>query len=56
MRPDCCLQWHRTVAEKGRCHLGELDVDGQIKEDEIGKACSTHRGKRNACRILVGDP
>jgi hypothetical protein len=28
----------------------------QIKEDEMGRACSTHGEKRNAYRILVGKP
>jgi hypothetical protein len=25
-------------------------------EDEVGRACSTHGGKRNACGILVAQP
>jgi hypothetical protein len=28
----------------------------QVKEDEIGRACSTNRTKRNLCRILMGKP
>jgi hypothetical protein len=28
----------------------------QVKEDEMGRACSTNGGKRNAYRILVGKP
>jgi hypothetical protein len=27
-----------------------------VKEDEMGRACSTHGEKRNAYRILVGNP
>jgi hypothetical protein len=27
-----------------------------VKEDEMGRACSTNRKKRNAYRILVGKP
>jgi hypothetical protein len=27
-----------------------------VKEDEMGRVCSTNGGKRNACRILVGKP
>jgi hypothetical protein len=27
-----------------------------VKEDEMGRACSTIGGKRNAYRILVGKP
>jgi hypothetical protein len=27
-----------------------------VKEDEMGKACSTYGEKRNAYRILVGKP
>jgi hypothetical protein len=28
----------------------------QVKEDEMGRACSMNREKRNACRLLVGNP
>jgi hypothetical protein len=28
----------------------------QVKEDEMGRACSTNGEKRNAYRILVGQP
>jgi hypothetical protein len=28
----------------------------QVKEDEMGRACSTNGEKRNAYRILVGKP
>jgi hypothetical protein len=28
----------------------------QVKEDDMGKACSTNGEKRNAYRILVGKP
>jgi hypothetical protein len=27
-----------------------------VKEDEMGRACSTHGEKRNTYRILVGKP
>jgi hypothetical protein len=27
-----------------------------VKGDELDRACSTNRAKRNACRILVGKP
>jgi hypothetical protein len=27
-----------------------------VKENEVGKECSTHREKRNAYRVLVGKP
>jgi hypothetical protein len=27
----------------------------QVKEEEMGRACSTKREKRNAYRILVGE-
>jgi hypothetical protein len=32
------------------------DIMAQFKEDEMGRACSTNREKRNAYRILVGKP
>jgi hypothetical protein len=28
----------------------------QVKEDEMGRTCSTNMEKRNAYRILVGKP
>jgi hypothetical protein len=28
----------------------------EVKEDEMGRACSTNRERRNAYRILVGKP
>jgi hypothetical protein len=31
-------------------------LNDQVKEDEIGRACSTNGEKRNAYRILVGNP
>jgi hypothetical protein len=34
----------------------KCNKNDQVKEDEIGRACSTNGGKRNACRTLVGKP
>jgi hypothetical protein len=31
-------------------------VNDQVKEDEMGRACSTNEEKRNAYRIPVGKP
>jgi hypothetical protein len=31
-------------------------MDDQVKEDEMGRACSTNGEKKNAYRILVGKP
>jgi hypothetical protein len=31
-------------------------ISDQVKEDEVGRACSTHEEKRNAYRILMGRP
>jgi hypothetical protein len=28
----------------------------QVKEDELGRACSTNEGKRKAYKILLGKP
>jgi hypothetical protein len=28
----------------------------EVKEDEMGRACSMHGEKRNECRIMVGRP
>jgi hypothetical protein len=36
--------------------LGQVKLDGQVKENETGRACSTNGAKRNAYRILVGKP
>jgi hypothetical protein len=32
-----------------------LRID-EVKEDEMGRACSTNKARRNAYRILVGKP
>jgi hypothetical protein len=32
------------------------NLNDQVKEDEMGKACSTKGEKRNAYRILLGNP
>jgi hypothetical protein len=34
--------------------LTKLNSDDQVKEDDMSRACSTNRAKRNECRILVG--
>jgi hypothetical protein len=31
-------------------------INDQVKEDEMGKGCSTHEGKMNVCRVLVAKP
>jgi hypothetical protein len=36
--------------------LGILYFSVIFREDEMGRACSTNGGKRNAYRILVGKP
>jgi hypothetical protein len=36
--------------------VGYMLLVDQVKEDEIGKACSTNGEKRNAYRILVAKP
>jgi hypothetical protein len=37
------------------CTLHQVNHD-KVKEDEIGRACSTMGAKRNTYRILVGKP
>jgi hypothetical protein len=32
------------------------EINDQVKEDEMGRACSTNGENRNAYRILVGKP
>jgi hypothetical protein len=34
----------------------QIFVYDQVKEDEMGRACSTNGEKRNAYRILAGKP
>jgi hypothetical protein len=34
----------------------KYNYNDEVKEDEIGRACSTNREKRNAYRILMGKP
>jgi hypothetical protein len=36
--------------------FAKYNYNGQVKEDEVGRVCSTNGGKRNAYRILVGKP
>jgi hypothetical protein len=36
--------------------FAKYNYNGQVKEDEMGEACSTNGEKRNAYRILVGKP
>jgi hypothetical protein len=36
--------------------LAKLNKNDQVKEDKMGRACSTHGEKRNPYRILVGKP
>jgi hypothetical protein len=36
--------------------LAKHNQNDQVKEDEMGRACSTNVEKRNAYRILVGKP
>jgi hypothetical protein len=31
-------------------------LNNQVEEDEMGGSCSTYGEKRNACRLLVGNP
>jgi hypothetical protein len=41
-----------------KLHTEELHnlYSDQVKEDEMGRTCSTNGAKRNAYRILVGKP
>jgi hypothetical protein len=36
--------------------FAKYNQNDQVKEDEMGRACSTKGAKRNAYRILVGNP
>jgi hypothetical protein len=36
--------------------FAKYNQNDQVKEDEMGGACSTNGEKTNACRILVGKP
>jgi len=35
-------------------HLTKYYLGNPITEDEMGRACGTCAGERNACRVLVG--
>jgi hypothetical protein len=46
-----------------KLHIEELhnlhsssNKNNQVKEDEMGRTCSTNREKRNSYRILMGKP
>jgi hypothetical protein len=32
------------------------NIRDKVKEDEMGRACSTNGEKKSACRIVVGNP
>jgi hypothetical protein len=36
--------------------LAKHNLNDQVKEDEMGRACSTNEAKSNAYSILVGKP
>jgi hypothetical protein len=36
--------------------FSKYNQNDQVKEDEMGRACSTNGEKRNAYKILVGNP
>jgi hypothetical protein len=36
------------------CTLRQYNQNDQLKEDEMGRACSTNGPKKNAYRVLVG--
>jgi hypothetical protein len=38
------------------CTPPKQNQKDQVREDEIGRACSMNGEKRNACRILVAKP
>jgi hypothetical protein len=42
--------------ERLTCTLRQYNKNDRVKEDEMGRACSTNGAKRNAYRILVGTP
>jgi hypothetical protein len=47
-----CETWSLTLREEHRLRVFE----NEVKEEEIGRACSTNGAKRIAYRILVGKP
>jgi hypothetical protein len=38
------------------CTFSKYNDNDHVKEDKMGRACSTNGEKRNAYRILVGEP
>jgi hypothetical protein len=47
--------WRKLHNEK-LLLFAKYNRNDQAKDDEMGRACSTHREKRNAYRILMGKP
>jgi hypothetical protein len=39
-----------------RVFFAENNQNDEVKEDEMSRACSTQREKRNAHMVLVGNP
>jgi hypothetical protein len=48
--------WRKLHSEELRNLYSSPNIIGNIKEDEMGSACSMNREKMNAYRILVGKP
>jgi hypothetical protein len=48
--------WEFSPLCPNRLLLAKSNYNDQVKEDEMGRECSTNGEKRNAYRILVGKP
>jgi hypothetical protein len=54
-REDLTGGWGKLHNEELR-NFAKYNWNDQVKEDEMDRACNTNGEKRNAYRILVGNP
>jgi hypothetical protein len=55
-RKEVTGAWRKLHNEELHNLYSSPNIIDQVKEDEMGRACSTNGEKINACRIWVGKP
>jgi hypothetical protein len=55
-KPGWLIKYRGSTAYLYNSFLQKHNYNAQVKEDEMGRACSTNGAKRNAYRILVAKP
>jgi hypothetical protein len=56
-RTEIIDSWRKLHNEElHNLHSSPYNYNDEVKEDEMGRTCSTYGERRNAYRILVGKP